>query len=39
MIHHHSVGDARVIDVIEYSGPMRDPAVLYLEVAGARDET
>ena len=29
MIHHHSIGDARVTGVIEYSGPTHDPAFLY----------
>src|SRR5262249_46653945 len=29
MIHHHSVGDARITGVIEYSVPTHDPAVLY----------
>ena len=29
MIHHHTIGDARVTGVIEYSGPTHDPAFLY----------
>jgi glyoxylase-like metal-dependent hydrolase (beta-lactamase superfamily II) len=29
VIHHHSIGDARVTGVIEYSGPTHDPAFLY----------
>jgi len=29
MIHHHTVGDARITGVIEYSGPTHDPAFLY----------
>ena len=29
MIHHHSIGDAKVTGVIEYSGPTHDPAFLY----------
>jgi glyoxylase-like metal-dependent hydrolase (beta-lactamase superfamily II) len=29
MIHHHSIGDARITGVIEYSGPTHDPAFLY----------
>src|SRR5947199_10753325 len=29
MIHHHSVGDAHITGVIEYSGPTHDPAFLY----------
>jgi glyoxylase-like metal-dependent hydrolase (beta-lactamase superfamily II) len=29
MIHHHSVGDAKITGVIEYSGPTHDPAFLY----------
>jgi len=29
VIHHHTIGDARVTGVIEYSGPTHDPAFLY----------
>jgi len=29
VIHHHSIGDARITGVIEYSGPTHDPAFLY----------
>jgi len=29
MIHHHTVGDARIIGVIEYSGPTHPPDFLY----------
>ena len=29
MIHNHTIGDARVTGVIEYSGPTHDPAFLY----------
>jgi len=29
VIHHHSIGDAHVTGVIEYSGPTHDPAFLY----------
>ena len=29
MIHSHSIGDARAVGVIEYSGPTHDPAFLY----------
>src|SRR5438045_9629702 len=29
MIHHHSIGDATITGVIEYSGPTHDPAFLY----------
>ena len=29
MIHHHTIGDARIIGVIEYSGPTHPPDFLY----------
>ena len=35
MIHHHSIGDARITGVIEYSGPTHPPDFLYPEVAKA----
>src|SRR4051812_32382059 len=39
MIHHHSVGDARITGVIEYSGPTHDPAFLYPGVDKAARDT
>jgi glyoxylase-like metal-dependent hydrolase (beta-lactamase superfamily II) len=35
MIHHHTIGDAKIIGVIEYSGPTHDPAFLYPAVGKA----
>ena len=35
MIHHHSVGDARIVGVVEYSGPTHDPAFLYPDIPKA----
>jgi len=35
MIHHHSVGDARITGVIEYSGPTHPPEFLYPAVETA----
>ena len=35
MIHHHSIGDARITGVIEYSGPTHAPDFLYPEVPKA----
>jgi glyoxylase-like metal-dependent hydrolase (beta-lactamase superfamily II) len=29
VIHHHTIGDARITGVVEYSGPTHDPAFLY----------
>ena len=29
MIHHHSIGDAQITGVIEYSGPTHPPEFLY----------
>ena len=36
MIHHHSIGDARITGVIEYSGPTHPPDFLYPEVPEGR---
>ena len=38
MIHHHTIGDAKVTGVIEYSGPTHDPAFLYPAVDKAERE-
>ena len=35
MIHHHTIGDARITGVIEYSGPTHDPGFLYPAVGKA----
>ncbi len=35
MIHHHSIGDARIAGVIEYSGPTHAPEFLYPAVPKA----
>ena len=35
MIHHHSIGDARIVGVVEYSGPTHDPAFLYPDIGKA----
>ena len=35
MIHHHSIGDARITGVIEYSGPTHPPDFLYPDVPKA----
>src|ERR1043166_4790389 len=39
MIHHHTVGDARVTGVIEYSGPTHPPEFLYPAVNQAERDT
>jgi glyoxylase-like metal-dependent hydrolase (beta-lactamase superfamily II) len=39
MIHHHTIGDARITGVIEYSGPTHDPAFLYPAVDKAERDT
>lgn len=38
MIHHHSIGDARITGVIEYSGPTHPPDFLYPDVPKAERE-
>ncbi|MEA2930786.1 MAG: hypothetical protein QOG38_3214 [Hyphomicrobiales bacterium] len=38
MIHHHTVGDARITGVIEYSGPTHPPEFLYPAVDKAERE-
>src|ERR1044072_8315886 len=38
MIHHHTIGDARVTGVIEYSGPTHPPDFLYPAVDKAEPD-
>jgi glyoxylase-like metal-dependent hydrolase (beta-lactamase superfamily II) len=38
VIHHHSIGDAQITGVIEYSGPTHDPAFLYPDISKAERE-
>lgn len=38
MIHHHTIGDARITGVIEYSGPTHPPDFLYPDVPKAERE-